>query len=87
MGGLLLMAGVTGLSFFFRSGGFGSLLGYEPLPTEAIGFPFEIWNDSKTYRGFIGKRKGTQPIAFGTRFASRDLFPCDQPRGGSFDSF
>jgi len=47
------MAGVNGLSFFFRSGGFGSLLGYEPLPTEAIGFPFEIWNEAKTYRGFI----------------------------------
>jgi uncharacterized membrane protein len=49
----MLMAGVNGVSFFFRSGGFGSLLGYQPLPVEAIGFPFEIWNDSKTYRGFI----------------------------------
>ena len=29
------------------------MLGYEPLPVEAIGFPFEIWNESKTYRGFI----------------------------------
>ena len=53
MGGFLLMAGINGLSFFYRSGGFGSLLGYEPLPTEAIGFPMEIWNETKTYRGFI----------------------------------
>jgi len=53
MGGLLLMAGINAVSYFFRSGGFGSLLGYDPLPTEAIGFPMEIWNESKTYRGFI----------------------------------
>ena len=53
MGGFLLMAGINGLSFFFRSGGFGSLLGYDSLPTEAIGFPSEIWSDGKTYRGLM----------------------------------
>ncbi len=53
MGGFLLMAAINAMSFFVRSRGFGSLLGYAPLPTEAIGFPLEIWNDSKTYRGFI----------------------------------
>ena len=53
MGGFLLMAAINAMSFFFRSGGFGSLMGYDPLPTEAIGFPMEIWNDSKSYRGFI----------------------------------
>lgn len=52
MGGFLVMAAINAVSFFFRSGGFGSLLGF-PLPTEAIGFPLEIWNDAKSYRGFI----------------------------------
>jgi hypothetical protein len=53
MGGFLLMAAVNAVSYFFRTGGFGTLLGYEPMPTEAIGFPMEIWNETKTYRGFI----------------------------------
>ncbi|MDA8563861.1 hypothetical protein N9L06_05350 [Mariniblastus sp.] len=53
MGGFLLMAAVNAVSYFFRTGGFGTLLGYEPMPTEAIGFPMEIWNENKTYRGFI----------------------------------
>ena len=46
------MAAVNAVSYFVRSGGFGSTLGYS-LPNEAIGFPLEIWNDSKSYRGFI----------------------------------
>ena len=53
MGGFLMMAAINAVSFFIRSHGFGSLLGYVPLPTEAIGFPMEIWNEAKTYRGFI----------------------------------
>ena len=53
MGGFLLMAGINGLSFFYRSGGFGSLLGYDPLPNESMGFPWKIWNETKTYGGFM----------------------------------
>ena len=35
MGGFLLMDAVNAVSYFFRTGGFGTLLGYEPMPTEA----------------------------------------------------
>ena len=64
-GGFLLMAGVNAVSFFFRTGGFGSLLGYPTLPSESIGFPLPVWEAGKFYRGaFVDYRAVMINIAF-----------------------
>ncbi|MEO1528060.1 MAG: hypothetical protein AAFX06_21730 [Planctomycetota bacterium] len=52
--GTLLVGAANAVSFFFRSDGWGSLLGHRAPNDEAIGFPLAIWVESGGY--------GTHPI-------------------------
>ncbi len=47
--GLLLLGSANALSFFFRSRGWGSLLGNRQGGDEAIGFPMIIWEEGAGY--------------------------------------
>ena len=49
MVGVLLIGSANALSFFFRSQGWGSLLGNRDPQDEAIGFPLTIWEESTGY--------------------------------------
>lgn len=51
----MLVAAANAASFFFRSRGFGNLLGVPPEGDafEAVGFPFEIWQAGNTYGGWM----------------------------------
>ncbi len=46
---LLLMAALNALSYFVRTGGWGSLLGGLPQSNEAIGFPLTVWREGNGY--------------------------------------
>lgn len=51
--GMLLMAAVNAVSYFFRSAKWGSLVGKpEPL-LESVGFPLKVWEAGNTYGGFF----------------------------------
>jgi len=43
----MFIAAANALSYFFRSGGIGDLIGPDQNVTEAMGFPFEIWKESR----------------------------------------
>ena len=47
--GILMLGAANALSFFFRSEGWGSLLGDLEPYDEAIGFPFAVWNEASSY--------------------------------------
>lgn len=47
--GALMLGSVNALSFFFRSRGWGSLLGSRETNDEAIGFPLMIWEEGSGY--------------------------------------
>lgn len=47
--GVLLLGSANAISFFFRSSGWGSLLGNRDPSDEAIGFPLTIWEESAAY--------------------------------------
>lgn len=49
MGGVMLVAAGNALSYFFRTPGISDLIGRDENVTEAIGFPFEIWEEDKIY--------------------------------------
>lgn len=55
--GTLLVGAANALSFFFRSEGWGSLLGKRSPNDEAIGFPLAIWEEAGGY--------GNHPIRWG----------------------
>jgi hypothetical protein len=48
---LIAWAAVNAASFFFRSRGWGNLLGTQPGSFEAIGFPWIVWEQGRTYGG------------------------------------
>ena len=50
--GILLSAALTGLSYFFRSGGWRGLLPGPYEQREALGFPLECWEAGNSYGGF-----------------------------------
>jgi hypothetical protein len=47
--GVLVLGSANALSFFFRSRGWGSLLGSREMNDEAIGFPLMIWEEGSGY--------------------------------------
>ena len=47
--GVLLIGSANALSFFFRSRGWGSLLGSREPADESIGFPLTVWEESGGY--------------------------------------
>ena len=47
--GVMLIGSANALSFFYRSQGWGSLLGSRKSYDEAIGFPFAIWEEGSGY--------------------------------------
>ncbi|MFG0288641.1 MAG: hypothetical protein ACF8CQ_10715 [Rhodopirellula sp. JB044] len=51
--GMLAMASLNALSYFWRSDHWGSLLGEVRMRGESIGFPFEIWESGNTYGGLF----------------------------------
>lgn len=59
--GTLLVGAANAVSFFFRSDGWGSLLGEHSPNDEAIGFPLAIWQESGGY--------GAHPIRWGAVLA------------------
>ncbi|MEL6109111.1 MAG: hypothetical protein AAFU85_24150, partial [Planctomycetota bacterium] len=59
--GTLLVGAANAVSFFFRSEGWGSLLGKRSPNDEAIGFPLAIWEEAGGY--------GSHPIRWGALVA------------------
>lgn len=55
--GVLVLGSANALSFFFRSSGWGSLLGSREPNDEAIGFPMMVWEEGSGY--------ATHPLQFG----------------------
>ncbi|MFK7767819.1 MAG: hypothetical protein AB8B55_11400 [Mariniblastus sp.] len=49
MSGVILVAAGNALSYFFRTPSISDLIGKDENVTEAIGFPFEIWEENKIY--------------------------------------
>lgn len=49
--GMLLMASVNAISYFFRSGDWSSLVGRPQSLDESVGFPFKVWEAGNTYEG------------------------------------
>jgi len=50
--GMLLMASVNALSYFFRSKSWRGLVGQVPRDSgESLGFPFQVWEAGNTYGG------------------------------------
>lgn len=54
--GLLLIGTANAVSYFFRSEGWGSLLGNRQAGREAIGFPLEVWRAGAAYGGLFVAR-------------------------------
>lgn len=54
--GLLLIGTANAVSYFFRSEGWGSLLGNRQAGREAIGFPLELWRAGTAYGGLFVAR-------------------------------
>jgi hypothetical protein len=50
---VLAWATLNAGSYFFWSDGWGNLLGTQPGCTEAIGFPWVIWEQGQTYSGHV----------------------------------
>ncbi len=53
LAGILLMGSLNAISFFVRTGGWGSLLEGFGAGKEAIGFPFELWSSGNNYGGLL----------------------------------
>jgi hypothetical protein len=51
--GILLIASLNALSYFFRSERGGNLLGIRPRHHEALGFPCELWESGNAYGGYF----------------------------------
>ena len=51
--GALFCAALNALSYFFRSDGWGNLLGTTPQHREALGFPLQIWESGNSYGGYF----------------------------------
>lgn len=51
--GLLLMAAVNALSYFFRSADWGGLVGRPTSSTESVGFPLTVWEEGNMYGGMF----------------------------------
>jgi hypothetical protein len=52
--GMLLMAAVNAISYFFRSSNWSSLISKPTsLDDEAVGFPFKVWEAGNTYGGMF----------------------------------
>jgi hypothetical protein len=51
--GMLLMASVNALSYFFRSADWAGLVGQPTKAQESVGFPFKIWEAGNTYGGMF----------------------------------
>ena len=51
--GALFCAALNALSYFFRSDGWGNLLGTTPQHREALGFPWQIWEHGNNYGGYF----------------------------------
>jgi hypothetical protein len=51
--GILIVASLNSVSYFFRSDGGGNLVGTTPRHHEALGFPFELWETGNTYGGLF----------------------------------
>lgn len=49
MVGAMVLGSANALSFFFRSQGWGSLLGSREVGDEAIGFPLTVWQEESGY--------------------------------------
>lgn len=64
--GVLVLGAANALSFFFRSEGWGSLLGNLQPYDEAIGFPLAVWEESGGYGGhLLNKQAFAINAAFG----------------------
>ena len=50
-GGVMLIAAINALSYFFRTRSISDLIGKDQNVTESVGFPFEIWEEDKIYYG------------------------------------
>jgi len=53
MVGVLISGSLNAVSYFFRSEGGGNLMGTTPNHREALGFPFELWENGNTYGGLF----------------------------------
>lgn len=51
--GMLLMAAVNAISYFFRSADWSSLVGQPRSLQESVGFPFVVWEAGNTYGGMF----------------------------------
>lgn len=51
--GMLLMAAANAISYFFRSADWSSLVGPPKSYSEAVGFPFVVWEAGNTYGGMF----------------------------------
>ena len=51
--GMLLMAAVNAISYFFRSADWSSLVGQPKSLQESVGFPFVVWEAGNTYGGMF----------------------------------
>jgi hypothetical protein len=51
--GLLLLASINALSYFFRSADWGGLVGQPTSSKESVGFPFTVWEAGNTYGGMF----------------------------------
>lgn len=51
--GVLVCGALNALSYFFRSDGWGNLLGVTPQNDEALGFPVKVWEAGNTYGGLF----------------------------------
>jgi hypothetical protein len=51
--GILISGSLNALSYFFRSQGWGNLLGTAPRHHESIGFPCVLWETGNTYGGYF----------------------------------
>ncbi|MEL7496636.1 MAG: hypothetical protein AAFN77_03445 [Planctomycetota bacterium] len=48
-GGIMLIAAINAISYFFLSEGLANLIGRQPEVIEVIGFPFEVWREGASY--------------------------------------
>jgi hypothetical protein len=51
--GMLLIASINALSYFFRSARWGTIVGRPAAFQESIGFPFQVWEAGNTYGGMF----------------------------------
>ncbi|TWU47879.1 hypothetical protein [Rubripirellula reticaptiva] len=69
--GMLLMAAVNALSYFFRSSDWSGLVGRPATLNSAIGFPWQVWEAGNTYGGMFADYR-----AMGLNIASAAVVGC-----------